>query len=126
LSPAEATPAPAEETSTEPPTAENPAEPAEDFHNPGHWANLNEGVCRITFSWPRLLTLCRMRQETTTLIQRSGMTLPARLSQFRRAFFTTARFTGERITRSGEMLSIGKEALLRLSARVDMYQDAER
>ncbi|RBQ80818.1 hypothetical protein FVER14953_09898 [Fusarium verticillioides] len=41
--PAEATPAPAEETSTEPPTAENPAEPAEDFHNPDHWANLNEG-----------------------------------------------------------------------------------
>nr|RBQ94387.1 hypothetical protein FVER53263_09898 [Fusarium verticillioides] len=41
--PAEATPAPAEETSTEPPTAENHAEPAEDFHNPDHWANLNEG-----------------------------------------------------------------------------------
>ncbi|KAH7190040.1 S-adenosyl-L-methionine-dependent methyltransferase [Fusarium oxysporum] len=40
--PAEATPAPAEETSTEPPTAENPAEPAEDFHNPDHWASLNE------------------------------------------------------------------------------------
>ncbi|RKL31389.1 hypothetical protein BFJ72_g11023 [Fusarium proliferatum] len=40
--PAEATPAPAEETSTEPPTAENPAQPAEDFHNPNHWATLNE------------------------------------------------------------------------------------
>ncbi|KAJ4112360.1 hypothetical protein NW765_015430 [Fusarium oxysporum] len=41
--PAEATPAPAEETSTEQTTAQNPAEPAQDFHNPDHWVTLNEG-----------------------------------------------------------------------------------
>lgn len=118
--PAEATPPPAEETSTEPPTAENPAQPAEDFHNPNHWATLNEEVCGITFCWTRLLTLCRMRQEMTTLIQRSEMMLLAQPSQFLRAFFTIALSMGERITLSEEMPSIGMEALLRVSSRL-MY-----
>src|SRR5690349_17086221 len=108
--PAEATPAPAEETSTEPPTAENPAEPAEDFHNPDHWANLNENVCRIKFPWTRLLTIYRMRQEMTMLIQRSAMMLLVRLSRFLQVFFTTAPFMGEHITLSGEMPSTGMEA----------------
>ncbi|KAF4501994.1 hypothetical protein FAGAP_1785 [Fusarium agapanthi] len=41
--PAEEPHAPTEQTPVEPNTAENPAGPAEDFHNPDHWATLNEG-----------------------------------------------------------------------------------
>jgi hypothetical protein len=124
--PAEATPAPAEETSTEQTTAQNPAEPAQDFHNPDHWVTLNEGVCSIKFPWTRLLTFCRMRQETTMLIQRSEMMLPAQLSRFLRASFITAPFTGGHITLSVEMPSIGIQALSKVSFIANIDQDTER
>ncbi|KAF5963772.1 methyltransferase [Fusarium bulbicola] len=41
--PAEEPHAPTDQTPAEQNTAENPAEPSEDFHNPDHWATLNEG-----------------------------------------------------------------------------------
>jgi hypothetical protein len=124
--PAEGTPAPAEQTSPEQVTTENPAEPAEDFHNPDHWAILNEGVCRIEFSWARLLTIRRMHQEMAMLIQQLEMMLPAQPSRFLRASFTTAQFMGGRITLSGEMPSTGMEALLKVSSGADVDQDAKR
>jgi hypothetical protein len=124
--PTEDIPAPVEQTSTEETAAGNPAEPAEDFHNPDHWATLNEGVREARNSWIHPLTARRKRQEMTMLIQQLEMMLPAQLSLFLRASFTTAPFMGERITLSGEMPSTGMEALSRVSSRADIDQDAER
>lgn len=59
------------------------------------------------------------------LIQRSEMMLPAQLSRFLRASFITAPFTGGRITLSGEMPSIGIQALSKVSFIANIDQDTE-